>query len=262
MTHEHYETLRYSTAEGIATITLDRPPLNLIDRESALEYHAALRLANDDAAVGVILLCGAGRGLSGGVDLEYLAQFDGAEMADFLRLFYIETLRLVRALDKPIIAAVHGYAMEGACTLAFACDMVLAAEDARFGYPGVPNLAAPPGMHVWFLQRLVGRMRAAELIFTGEPIDAREAQQLGLITRAVPAEELQAESLALAGRIASQSPLALKQTRDLMYAMEDMPFSEVPEAALAAMERAFDTEDSREARRAFLEKRPPAWKGR
>ena len=102
-------------------------------------------------------------------------------MEQFLRLFYVETLNIVRGLSKPIMAEVHGYAREGACTLAFACDMVIAADDADFGYPSVPNLAGPPGMHVWFLQRLIGRMRAAELIFTGEPISAQEAYRLGLI---------------------------------------------------------------------------------
>ena len=262
MDNDRYQTLRYDVSDGIATITLDRPPLNLIDREMTLEYHGALDSANEDDTVRVIVLRGAGKGLSAGVNLRYLEQFDGAEMGDFLSLFYVETVRKVRALDKPIIAAVHGNAMEGACTLAFACDMIIAADDARFGYPGVPNLAAPPGMHVWYLQRLIGRFKAAELIFTGEPIAASEAASLGLVTRLVPAAELTAQTRELAGRIAEMSPAALRQARDLMYAMEDMPFSEVPEAALAAMKQAFDTVDSREARSAFLEKRHPVWKGK
>ena len=187
MTNRSYNTLKYSVNSSIAEITLDRPPLNLIDEESTLEYHAALRAADSDEDAKVIILSGAGKGLSAGVDLHFLEQFDSADMERFLRLFYVETLALVRGLSKPIIAAVHGYAREGACTLAFACDMIVAADDADFGFPGVPNLAGPPGMHVWYLQRLIGRMRAAELIFTGEPIPAVEAHQLGLITRLVPA---------------------------------------------------------------------------
>ena len=183
-------------------------------------------------------------------------------MADFLRLFYIETIRCCRALSKPIIAAVQGYAREGACTLAFACDMVIAADDATFGYPGVPNLAAPPGMHVWFLQRLIGRMKAAELILTGKPISAPEADRLGLITRVVPREELRAQTRELAAELAMLSPHGLRITRDFMYAMEDADFADVPEAALAALSAGFDSEDSREARRAFNEKRKPVWKGR
>lgn len=245
-----YETLRYEVNSGIAEIILDRPPLNLIDRDSTLEYHAALKIADADSDVRVIIISGAGKGLSGGVDLKYLEKFESADMRDFLHLFYVETLQIIRGLNKPIIAAVHGYAREGACTLAFACDMIIAADDADFGYPGVPNLAGPPGM------------RAAELIFTGEPITAKEAERLGLITRMVPAAKLKQEVRALAAKIGSMSPLALKRTRDLLYQMEDMDFVDVPEAALSALADAFDSEDGREARRAFIEKRKAIWSGK
>jgi enoyl-CoA hydratase/carnithine racemase len=117
-------------------------------------------------------------------------------------------------------------------------------------------------MHVWFLQRLIGRMRAAELIFTGEPISAQEAYQLGLITRVVPAKELASATEELALKLCQMSPLALKRTRDLMYQMEDMPFKDVPETALQALSAAFDSEDGKEARAAFIEKRKPKWTGR
>ncbi len=256
-----YQTLKYSVADSIANIILNRPPLNLIDRELTEEYHAALARADADPMVKVIVLSGEGKGLSAGVDLNYLESFDSIQMKEFLRLFYVDTLNIVRSLSKPIIAAVHGYAREGACTLAMACDMIVAADTADFAYPGVPNLAAPPGMHVWFLQRLIGRMRAAELIFTGQPITAVEAERLGLITKVVSADSLKEASKALALRVAEMSPLALKSTRDLLYKMEDMDFSDVPETALAALSSAFDSDDSVEARRAFLEKREPVWRG-
>jgi len=262
LTDSNYETLNFSVEAGIARIELDRPPLNLIDEKSALEYHCALKAADADKSAQVIILSGAGKGLSAGVDLKYLMQFESADMEKFLRLFYVETLRIVRGLSKPIIAQVQGYAREGACTLAFACDMLIAADDASFGYPGVPNLAGPPGMHVWFLQRLIGRMRAAELILTGEPISAQEAFQLGLITRVVPPAQLASATAELATKLCQMSPLALKRTRDLMYQMEDMPFNQVPEAALQALSAAFDSEDGKEARAAFIEKRKPKWSGR
>ena len=183
-------------------------------------------------------------------------------MARFLEKFYIEQVERVRGLSKPIIAAVHGYAREGACTMAFTCDMVVASDDLSFGYPGVPNLAAPPGMHVWHLQKLIGRMRAAELILTGDPIDAAEAGRLGLVTKVVPRAELESKTRKLAKRLAAMSPLALKVTRDLIYEMENMDFKDVPRRALKATSGAFDSEDSKEARRAFNEKRAPVWKGR
>lgn len=262
MSDLNFQTLNYEVEEHTAKITLDRPPANLIDREMTLEYHRALKTADADPEVRVIILTGKGNGLSGGVDLNYLEKFDSREMKVFLRLFYVETMNIVRGLSKPIIAAVHGYAREGACTLAFACDMIIAADDADFGYPGVPNLAAPPGMHVWILQRLIGRMKAAELIFTGKSLGAAQAERMGLITKVVGAGSLLYEADKMAAKIAEMSPLALKRTRDLLYKMEDMDFAEVPETAVDALSAAFDSEDSQEARAAYIEKRKPVWTGR
>jgi enoyl-CoA hydratase/carnithine racemase len=254
--------IRYQVTDGIAEIILDKPPLNLIDRDLVLEYFAALERADKDADVRVVVLSGAGAGLSAGLDLKYAEQFSAADMKDFLRLFYVETIQRCRALSKPMIAMVQGYAREGACTLAFACDMVIASDDATFGYPGVPAIAAPPGMHTWFLQRLIGRMKAAELIFTGKAISAEVADQTGLITRMVPRDKLHQETMALAAEIATMSPLALRNARAFMYEVEDMDFAQVPEAALEVVSSAFDSEDSKEARRAFNEKRKPVWTGR
>ncbi|MFK7865644.1 MAG: enoyl-CoA hydratase/isomerase family protein [Pseudohongiellaceae bacterium] len=257
-----FNTLNYSIESGIARIQLNSPPLNLINQDLVLEYHRALKIADDDESVKVIILSGAGKGLSAGVDLNYLMKFESQDMEDFLRLFYVETLALVRGLSKPILAQVHGYAREGACTLAFICDMVVAADNADFAYPGVPNLAGPPGMHVWFLQKLIGRMRAAELILTGDTISAEEAFNLGLITRVAPANDLSNATEKLALKLCQMSPLALRKTRDLMYLMEDMEFKDVPETALKALSAAFDSKDGKEARTAFIEKRAPRWVGR
>ena len=257
-----YNTLIYTLDEGIAEIRLNSPPLNLIDRDSTLEYHHALKTADADPEVKVIILCGNGKGLSAGVNMKFLESFSTADMENFLRLFYVDTVKIVRGLSKPIIAAEHGYVREGACTLAFLCDMVIASDEADFAYPGVPNLAGPPGMHVWFLQRLVGRMKAAELILTGNTISAAEAEGLGMITRCVPHQDLQKETRSLALQLARMSPLALKRTRDLMYEMENMNFAEVPEAALKALSGTFDSADGKEARQAFLEKREPQWTGK
>ena len=257
-----YKFLHYGVSESIASIKLDRPPVNAIHKAMTDEYFDALDHADRDDAVKVIVLSGEGKGLSAGADLKYLAGFGTDEMARFLEKFYIEQVERVRGLSKPIIAAVHGYAREGACTMAFTCDMVVASDDSSFGYPGVPNLAAPPGMHVWHLQKLIGRMRAAELILTGDPIDAAEAGRLGLVTKVVPRAELESKTRKLAKRLAAMSPLALKVTRDLIYEMENMDFKDVPRRALKATSGAFDSEDSKEARRAFNEKRAPVWKGR
>ena len=261
MHNSNYKTLRYSIEKDTAKIILDRPPLNLIDRAMTLEYHDALRAADSDPQVRVIVLAGRGKGLSGGLDLNYIENFNSNEMKEFLQLFYVQTMEIVRGLSKPIIAAVHGFAREGACTLAFACDMIIAADDADFGYPGVPNLAAPPGMHVWILQKLIGRMKATELILTGKTISSSEAERMGLITRIAPAETLMHEIDQLARKLAEMPPLAITQTRDLIYQMEGMPFEKIPKKAAEAFSKAFDSNDSREARKAYIEKRKPNWTG-
>ena len=257
-----FEKVRYEVADGIAEITIDNPPLNLLDRQLTQEYLEAVELADNDQNVRVIVLAGSGKGLSAGVDIRMMESFNSSDMKDFLSVFYVDMVKKVRALTKPIIAAVHGYAREGACTLAFTCDMVIASDDADFGYPGVPNLAAPPGMHVWHLQRLLGRMKAAELILTGDPITAQEADRLGLVTKVVPRAELRNATMKLAARLAEMSPLALRRTRELMYRMETMDFAHVPATALDAVSLAFDSDDSREARKAFNEKRKPVWTGK
>nr|MCH9673597.1 enoyl-CoA hydratase/isomerase family protein [Gammaproteobacteria bacterium] len=241
--------------------TLNRPPVNVIDEKMTLEYFDALEHADRDEQVRVITLSGAGKGLSAGVDIRFLESFGTEEMERFVRMFYVEMLERVRGLSKPIIAAVHGFAREGACTMAIACDMIIAADDATFGYPGVPHLAAPPGMHVWHLQRLLGRPKAAELIFTGDAISAHEAERAGLVTKVVARAVIQEETRKLAERVASMSPLALRKTRELLYQMEDMAFRDVPEAAVRAISEAFASNDSKEARKAFTEKRKPVWTG-
>ncbi|MEM7253398.1 MAG: enoyl-CoA hydratase/isomerase family protein [Pseudomonadota bacterium] len=261
MANHPYQTLHYAVVDSVAEIELDRPPVNVIDESMTLEYFDALARADQDSSVKVITLSGRGKGLSAGVDIRILEDFGQAEMERFVRTFYIEMLERVRGLSKPIIAAVHGFAREGACTMAIACDMIIASDDATFGYPGVPHLAAPPGMHVWHLQRLLGRPKAAEIIFTGEPISALEAERGGLVTRVVPRDSLQSETRALARKLADMSPLALRRTRELLYAMEDMRFEDVPEAAVRAISEAFASNDSKEARRAFNEKRKPIWTG-
>ncbi|USG60917.1 enoyl-CoA hydratase/isomerase family protein [Sneathiella marina] len=262
MTTYKFSLLHYHVKDGIAEITLDNPPANVINPQMTDEYFQALDIANNDSEVRIILLSGKGKGLSGGVDLKLLDTYGPSEMKAFLARFYVEMIDKVRSLNKPIMAAVHGYAMEGACTLAFACDMIIASSDAKFGYPGVPNLAAPPGMHVWHLQRLIGRMKAAELIYTGKTISAVDADRLGMITRVVPPEDLMSASRELAQEVAAMSPVGLKAARELIYRMENMDFKTVPGTALDAVALAFASDDSKEARRAFVEKRKPVWTGK
>jgi enoyl-CoA hydratase/carnithine racemase len=116
-------------------------------------------------------------------------------------------------------------------------------------------------MHVWFLQKILGRMKAAELIFTGEILKAKQAEEMGLVTKVVPSSKLTMATEELARKIIMMSPLAIKRTKELLYKMEDLDFAAVPEEAAEALSSAFSSNDSKEARKAFLEKRKPVWTG-
>jgi len=259
---KHYETILYEKEGNTATITLNRPPLNVINTDMMLEYLDALTIADNDPEIRVIVLTGAGRALSGGIDIKYFRHSGAAEMHDFMDLFYVKMMDRVRSLSKPIIASVHGIARAGACTLAFVCDMIIADEDATFGYPEIRNLGSPPGIHVWHVQRLVGQKKAFELLFTAEPIGATEAERIGLITKVVPNERLKEETHALASRVASMSPVALKFTRELFYRVENMDLRTAVRTVADSACLCFDFEDSREARDAFIEKRTPVFRGK
>ncbi len=155
----------------------------------------------------------------------------------------------------------NGPALEAGCTIAFACDMIVAADTASLGYPGLA-VGVPPGSHIWHAQRIVGRMKAAQMIFTAEPIGAVEAERIGLITKVVPADKLEEETLRLASRIASMSPALLKITRELFYRVENMDYWTAIKTIADTVSLSFDTMDSKEGRRAFVEKRKPVWQGK
>ena len=258
---ENYQFILYDVADGIASITLNRPPVNVIDETMTLEYFDALTRADGDDAVKVIVLSGKGKGLSAGVDIRYLEEFGTEEMARFLEMFYVEQVERVRGRSKPIIATVQGFAREGACTMAFTCDMVIAADDASFGYPGVPHLAAPPGMHVWHLQRLLGRMRATELILTGDRIDAATALQAGIVSRVVPPEELMDTAMELAGKIAANAPLAVRAVKEVALTAMNESFEQGMRFGGAMRWVVGQTDDAKEGPRAFAEKREAVFKG-
>ena len=187
---ERLQIFALRCSEGIASIKLDRP-VNAIHEAMTDEYFDALDHADRDDAVKVIVLSGEGKGLSAGADLKYLAGFGTDEMARFLEKFYIEQVEKVRGLrnrSSPRCMDTRGKVP----TMAFTCDMVVASDDSSFGYPGCPTQHHPVCMSGTY-RNSSGRMRAAELILTGDPIDAAEAGRLGLVTKVVPRAELRAK---------------------------------------------------------------------
>jgi len=256
------EAIRYVVDGAVATITLNRPDaLNAFDRPLKVELLAALRRTDRDPAVRAVILTGTGRAFSAGQDLRESFGGDDPTLADELRERYNPVILAIHELSKPIIAAVNGVAAGAGCSLALACDMRIAAEGASFVLAFGRVGLVPDSGATWFLPRLVGAARAAELALIGEPVSAEEAARIGLVNRVVPADELESASLELARRIADGSPVANRLTkRGIGYAATSS-LAEALEHEAILQGIAGRSSDHREGVAAFREKRPPRFTG-
>jgi 2-(1,2-epoxy-1,2-dihydrophenyl)acetyl-CoA isomerase len=257
-----YTTLRYELADAIATITLDRPDsLNALTVPLKVELLAAFRAVARDRSVRAVVLTGAGRAFCAGQDLKERLEPDAAPLAIELRERYNPIIAAMRALDQPIVGAINGVAAGAGAALAFACDIRLAAEGATFVLAFGRIGLVPDSGSTWFLPRLVGPAKAAELALVGETLSAADAERFGLVARVVPAGSLADEARATATRLAGLAPVALALTKraldrswsiDLDAALEDEAFRQ----GIAG-----GTADHAEGLAAFLEKRPPRFSG-
>ncbi|MEV0165397.1 enoyl-CoA hydratase-related protein [Nonomuraea fuscirosea] len=249
-------------ADAVATVTLDRPEaMNSLTAETKQELLAALRRAAADRAVRAVLLTGSGRAFCAGQDLrEHAANLEaGRGLADTVRAHYNPIVELIATMAKPVVAAVNGVAAGAGASLAFACDLRVASEKAKFALAFAGIGLAPDTGASWTLQRLVGPGRAAELMLLGEALDAARALELGLVTRVVPPGEVLKTAQDLAVRLAQGPTLAYAATkRALAYAAtHSLPDSLALEAEL--QDECVATRDHREATRAFLAKEVPAF---
>ena len=251
------ETVHVRAQGSTLWITLDRPPLNIIDIPMMRALDQALSSLPDQNAY--VIFRGAGpKGFSAGAEVRDHAPDRVAEM---LATFHAIFRRLWHA-DCVTIAAVHGHCLGGGCELATSCDFVVAAESAQFGQPEIKLGCFPPVAMV-MLPRLVGPRAALDLILTGRAIPAREAQQLGLATRVVPDDQLNAEVDALLAELRLRSPAVLGMTRRALWRSTGLDFDRsLREAEELYLNRLMKTEDAQEGICAFLEKRVPVWRGR
>jgi enoyl-CoA hydratase len=219
----------------------------------------ALEVLDQDEAIRVMVVTGNERAFAAGADIGEMA---AATPIDMLRANRIAQWDRVRRIGKPVIAAVAGWCLGGGCELAMALDLIVAAESARFGQPEI-NLGVIPGAGgTQRLTRAVGKSVAMEMILTGEPIDAREAYRLGLVARVVPDELLVEDALALAAKIATKSPLALRLAKEAVNAAYEMTLTDALAHERRLFYLLFASEDQKEGMAAFLEKRAPEFKGR
>jgi len=208
-------TVLYHREGAIGYITMNRPHvLNAINDAWVHDMLAAMRAAREDREARVVVVRGNGRAFCAGADLKEAPQ--RREISEYRADHMLpeqEIVREARHMDKPLIAQVHGYAVGGGCELAMLCDLRIAAEGTRFGFPETRVGATVTMGGTYFLPRLVGLAKAKELLFTTDLIDAREAERIGLVNRVVPPEELEATVRRLAEQIASHFPLETALTR-------------------------------------------------
>jgi cyclohexa-1,5-dienecarbonyl-CoA hydratase len=249
----------YETAEDVAKITINRPPLNVLTIEALMELNKALERARDDPNAKVIVIKSAGeKAFSAGLDIkDHFPERIETALNTFNRTF-----NLLASVDKPTIAIVQGLALGGGCELACGCDMVVASEKAQFGQPEI-TVGAIPSVATVLLPRLVGRKKAFELILTGEMIDAAEAKKIGLVNHVVPPEKLEEEVMGFVSKLKDKSPIVVKLTRVALYESMDLDFSKAITTVTGIyLNLLMKTEDAVEGLRAFLEKRKPQWKGK
>ncbi len=258
-----YQNIRLEIEGNSATLTIDRPKaLNALNGATLRELEAALREVGQTEELRALILTGGGeKAFVAGADIAEMAGMSTLQARQFAGLGH-RVLHMLESLSMPTIAAVNGYALGGGCELALACDLIYASERARFGQPEV-GLGVLPGFGgTQRLPRLVGRARAMELIFTGDAIDAAKAKEIGLVLEVLPAEKLIEHCRSIAAKIAAKGPVAVAQAKRAIHFGVDADLRSANELERQAFATLFGTEDQREGMKAFLEKRPAAFKGR
>ncbi|HLA24906.1 MAG TPA: enoyl-CoA hydratase-related protein [bacterium] len=255
-----YQNITVTTGDGYAVVTLNRPNvLNALNQATMDELVQALESIERDEQVRCVVLTGAGRAFAAGADIKEMA---GASAPEMLAGYRFQQWERIRKVTVPLIAAVNGIALGGGCELAMLCDMIVAAETAQFGQPEI-NLGIMPGAGgTQRLTRAIGKVRAMEMVLTGRPIPARQAEALGLVTKVVPAEAVLDEAVALAKEIAAKPPIAVRLAKEAVLKAFDTTVEGGLDYERKAFYLLFATEDRTEGIQAFLEKRKPVFRGR
>ena len=262
-----YQDILVEQRDSVATITFNRPErMNAMGGTLVEDTIDALQCFQTDSDVRAVILTGAGeRAFCAGADMQNL-QHRADEATPMARRRYVQNAQkltlAIRQLEKPVIAAVNGVAAGGGCDIALACDIRIASERARFGEVFARIGLFPGTGGTYFLPRLVGIAKALELIWTGDMIDAREAEQIGLVSQVVSPDELMSATLAFTQRLAQGPPLAISLAKSAVYKGLDLDVHSALEYAATAESITLTSDDHREGVTAFREKRIPHFKGR
>jgi len=256
-----FETILYSAADRVATITVNRPDkLNALNAQVIDELGVAIDAARSDDDVAAIILTGAGRAFIAGADISELEHHDAITMKRVAQTG-LDVFRRFETSPKPTIAAINGFSLGGGNELAMCCHIRIAAEGAKFGQPEAKLGLVPGYGGTQRLARLIGRGRALQLLLTGEMIDANEAYRVGLVNKVVPAAELMPTVMAMLKAILTNGPLAVAHCIELVDRGYDITLEEALTMESLAFGLLAATGDKREGTRAFLEKRAANFKG-
>lgn len=255
-----YELIEVSLKDHIGLIELNRPKvLNALNRQMVSEVLAAMEELDRDKQIKVIVLAGKGRAFAAGADIDEMLDADAISLETLNQFTDWDRLAWIK---KPIIGAIHGFALGGAFELALCCDMLFAAENAEFGFPEV-NLGIMPGAGgTQRLTKLVGKAKAMEWVMSGKRITAKEALRYGVINSTFSEEVLMEETMKFAATIANQAPLAARLIKESILKAVDYPLYEGMQYERKNFYLLFASEDQKEGMRAFKEKRRPEFKGR
>ena len=254
-----FNTVIVDQRNHVGFITLNRPEqFNTFSSEMARELNQAFVQLDDEKNVRVIIVKGAGKAFSTGIDL---SEFSGKSLKQYREWVGLmeQMSHVIAYMKKPVIASVHGYAVANGAGLIAACDLAVVAEGTKIGTTAINVGLFCMGPAVP-LSRSLGRKRCMEMLLTGDMIDAKDAEHWGLVNKVVPADQLEEETMALANKLVEKSPLALQMGKQSFYGMSDMEFGKALEYSNETFAALCVTEDAQEGVDAFLKKRKPVWK--
>ena len=255
-----YEMILTETRGRVGLITLNRPQtLNALNNKLMSEVMDALDAFDKDENIGAMVITGNEKAFAAGADIK---EMEGKTAQEMMAGDHVGVFDRIRSIEKPVIAAVSGWALGGGCELALSCDMIIASDSAKFGQPEI-NIGVIPGAGgTQRLTRAVGKALAMEMILNNRTLSAQEAVQLGLVNRVHPVSDYLNEAVKFAEEIASRAPLAVRAAKKMINASYESFLAHGLAEEKQAFYNLFNTEDQKEGMKAFVEKRKPEWKGK
>lgn len=255
-----YEMILVETRGRVGLITLNRPQArNALNNQLMNEVMDALEAFDRDYAVGAMVITGSEKAFAAGADIK---EMSGRSTREMQEADHVAVFGRIRSVEKPVIAAVSGWALGGGCEIALSCDIIVASESAKFGQPEITIGVIPGAGGTQRLTHAVGKALAMEMVLNNRTLSAQEALHHGLVNRVVPVSDYLDEALKLADEIASRAPLAVRAAKKMINVAYDSSLADGLASEKQAFYDLFNTEDQKEGMQAFVEKRSPEWKGR